>query len=148
MRCTWGGWVLGLLVIVGSATAAEPQGKLVHETWDAAYLEGGKAAFVHTTVYEMDRGSAKVLRTTTELQLTVQRFKDRIQMRMITGNEETPEGKVTSVHTTQFLGREQQLVLTGSVEGDQLHIKANNGRIDKKKPWDDRVIGMYRQERI
>src|SRR5205823_21845 len=81
MRCTWGGWVFGLLVCVGSAAAAEPQGKLVHETWDAAYLEGVKAGFVHTTVHEIDRGGAKVLRTSTELQLTVQRFKDRIQMR-------------------------------------------------------------------
>jgi len=43
MRRTWGGWVIGLLVWAGSAAAAEPQGKLVHETWDAAYLEGGKA---------------------------------------------------------------------------------------------------------
>lgn len=150
MRCRWAGGVVGLLVWVGSAAAAEPQGKLVHETWDAAYLEGGKAGFVHTTVHEMDRAGAKVLRTTTELQLTVQRFKDRIQMRMITGNEETPAGKVTGVFMTQFLGKNQQLVLNGAVaaDGDQLLVKVDNGRLERKVRWNDQVVGMYRQERL
>src|SRR5205085_605555 len=132
-RCRWASAVVGLLVWVGSAAAAEPQGKLVHETWDAAYLEGGKAGFVHTTVLEMEHAGAKILRTTTELQLTVQRFKDRIQMRMITGNEETAEGKVTGVFMTQFLGKNQQLVLTGAVaaDGDQLLVKVDNGRLER-----------------
>ena len=54
------------------------------------------------------------------------------------GTEETPEGKVTAVFMKQFLGKQQQLVLTGTVDGDELHVKVDGGaRQDKRIPWDE-----------
>jgi transglutaminase-like putative cysteine protease len=48
----------------------------------------------------------------------------------------------------QFVGDKEQMVLTGMVEGDQLHIKTGDGKLDKKVPWNDEVIGLSRQDRL
>src|SRR5437879_3635058 len=113
-------WVLGLalallmgLLPLPAARPAEPAGKLVEETWDAAYLDNAKCGFVHNTVREIDRDGAKILRSTTELDLTVKRFQSTTRLRMETGNDETADGKVTGIAMRQFLGNKTQLVLTG-----------------------------------
>ena len=54
-------------IVIASACSApvlggEPKGKLVTETWDAAYLEGGKAGTVHITTHEMERAGHKFFR--------------------------------------------------------------------------------------
>ncbi len=141
-------WCLGLLLWVGPLVAAEPQGKVVHETWDAAFLEGGRVGYSHTTVQELEREGKKVLRTVVDLNLALKRYNATAKLRMQTGTDETPDGKVLAVVMRQFLTQDQQLVLTGVVEGDQLHVRTEDGRLDKKVPWDDRVIGLYRMERI
>jgi hypothetical protein len=129
--------------------AAEPRDGVIRETWDAAYLEGSKAGFVHTVVRESDRNGRKTLQTQMELHLTFKRFTDTVALRMETAMEETPAGKVTGVSMRQFLAKEQQLVMQGMVEGDVLRIKVDGGRrLDKKIPWNDEVIGLYRQERL
>ena len=49
----------------------------------------------------------------------------------------------------QFLGKEQQMVLVGTVEDDRLHVKVDGKmQMDKKIPWTDEVIGLYRQEKL
>jgi hypothetical protein len=141
---------LGLILLINSAAASEPQGSIIKESWDAAFLNDGKAGYVHTTTRTVDHDGRKVLRTTLELDLTVKRFNDMVHMRMESGTEETEGGKVTAVFMTQTLGKEQQLVVNGTVEGEQLHIKIRgNGRqLDKRNPWNSKVIGLYRQDGI
>src|SRR5262249_31536641 len=39
-------------------------------------------------------------------------------------------------------------LLTGLVEKDQLHVKSSDGKLDKQVPWNDKVIGLARQDRI
>jgi hypothetical protein len=145
------GWVVGLWLSIGSlACADQPAGKLVEDIWDAAYLEGNKAGHVHTSTYELQRDGQKVLRTTTELDLKMLRFKDQIQLRMISGTEETATGKVVGVFMRQFLGKNQQLVINGKVEGRQLLYKVESGRNarEDRKPWDDQALGLYQQEHL
>jgi transglutaminase-like putative cysteine protease len=143
------GWCLGWLLIAAPVVAAQPKNSVVEEIWQTAYLEGGRAGFVHTRVEEIERDGQKLLRTTTELRLTVQRFKDIIQLRMETGTEETPEGKVTGVSMKQFLSDKQTLTMTGTVEGNRLHVEVRGGSsLDRRIPWDEHVIGLYAQEHL
>ncbi|HEV3119344.1 MAG TPA: transglutaminase-like domain-containing protein [Gemmataceae bacterium] len=143
------GWCVGLLLVVTSTGAAGPKGRIVQETWDAAYLGRDKAGYVHTVVREVEQGGQKLRRTTLELDLTVRRAQDLAHLRMVTGTDETEDGKVTAVSMRQFLGKEQDLVLTGTVEGDQLHVKvAGKMELDKKVPWNDQVIGLYREQNL
>jgi hypothetical protein len=143
------GWSLAVLVCVLPALrAAEPQGKVVKETWEAAYLEGAKSGYSHTVVRELERDGQTFLRTTMELDLTIQRYKATAHLRVETADDETPDGKVHTVVLRQFQGKDQLVLLTGVVEGRQLHIKTADGKLDTKIPWDDRVVGLYRQERL
>src|SRR5262249_27818662 len=72
-----------------------------------------------------------------------------IQLRMDTGNEETAQGKITEVWMRQYQGEQEQLVLKGTVNEGQLAVTVEGkARQQKKIPWDDRAIGLYRQERL
>ncbi|HEV3258972.1 MAG TPA: transglutaminase domain-containing protein [Gemmataceae bacterium] len=145
----YGGWCLALVLIAGSSASAKPQPRAVQEIWEAAYLEGGKAGYIHTTVREVARDGKKLFRTTMVLELSVKRFNDLSRLRQETGTDETADGKVVGVSMKQSLGKEQNLVMTGTVEGDELHVKVDGGqRLDKRKPWNDDVIGLYTELHI
>lgn len=145
---------LGLFLLAGPALAAPPAapavGKVIEEFWEAAYLEGNKAGSVHTVTRALEQNGQRILRTTAELNLTVKRFNDTIQLRMLTGNDETPDGKVVGVSMRQYIGKDQALEMYGAVKGDQLHVLVDgaNGRLKKVEPWNDDVVGLYRQQRL
>jgi hypothetical protein len=133
----------------GLAQAGQPQGKLVLDLWDAAYLEGGRAGYVHTTVHELDRDGQKLLRTTVDLHLTVKRFKDTIQLRGTAGTEETAAGKVVGTVMKQQVGQNKQLTITGVVSGKMIDLYLDGkAGVLKPAPWDDRAIGLYRQQNL
>ena len=136
-----------LLGGLSAAMAGEPaRGKLVLELWDAAYLENGKAGYVHTFTEEFQQNKETVLRTTVELRLTVKRNAEVIQLSMDTGTTETLEGKVVGVFMKQFLGKDKSLELTGSVSAGKLHVLVDGKEADKAEPWDARVVGLFRQQ--
>jgi len=145
----YGGWCLALVLSAGSVASAKPQGKLVQDVWEAAYLDGGKAGFVHTTVRQVERDGNKLFRTTMVLELSVKRFNDVARLYMETGTDETAHGKVVGVSMKQSLGKQQVMVMTGTVEGNELHVKVDGGqRLDKRKPWNEDVVGLYGQLHI
>jgi hypothetical protein len=128
--------------------AGATQGKLVHETWDAAYLQGSKAGFVQTTVTQTGTAAEPLLRTEMKLQLNVKRFNTQIQLRMDTGTEETRSGKVLGVFMRQYLGTDKKLDLTGKVVGKQLRLVLDGTKPLQPAPWDDKVLGLYRQQSL
>jgi transglutaminase-like putative cysteine protease len=83
------------------------------------------------------------------LDLTVQRFNDTARIYMETGTDETEDGKVTGVSMRQLIGKNQQLILTGTVEDGQLHVKMQGGPpMDKKIRWSPQVVGLYREQTL
>ncbi len=141
-------WTVALVLVSSRVAAADEPGKLIQDIWDAVYLEGGKAGFVHTSVRLVEKDGKKVYRTTQELDMTVKRYNALARLRMESGTEETPEGKVTGVFMRQHLDQGKQLVLTGQVEGGHLLVSVNGGRQDKKVRWDPEAVGLYRQQRL
>jgi hypothetical protein len=140
---------LVVLLLTSPVAAAQPKDKLIYETWDAVYLDGAKAGWVHTTVHESERGDQKVQHATLALDLTLRRSKDTIHQHMEVTSDETTAGKVTAVSMRQLLAKNQEMVLKGTVEGDQLHVKVEGAyQIDKKIRWNDEVLGLYRQQRL
>lgn len=145
---------LMLAFLPGFVGAAEPApNDVVLDTWDIAYLGKTRAGFVHTQTRTVTRDGEKYYKTTSELNLTVKRFQDAATLRMETGSEEGEDGKVSAVSMRQFLGRDQETVMAGTVEEDELHILVHDlrggekvQRLDKKNPWDERVVGLYRQQ--
>ncbi len=114
MRALWvSSIVLAFLVNIG--VAADPAGKLVRESWDAAFLDGEKAGHYHTEVREFQREGQTILRVTRTLRLTIKRNNDIARIEAEIGNEETRNGKLLGVFMTQGLGTDQQLKLSGAV---------------------------------
>src|SRR4051794_35084936 len=145
---------LGLLLLAAPARAeAPPRGKLVLDQWDVAYLKDVKgnlvkAGSVHTTVHEHNVRGQKILRTVAELNLTVKRFGDTVQLRAVTGNDETPEGRVLGVFMRQHLGAGKTLTITGRVVGKELQLTLDDKQPLKPAPWEDGVVGLVRQQRL
>jgi hypothetical protein len=136
--------VLGLLLVVGPRAAAEPpQGKVVDEAWEVVQLGGYRVGHVHTTTRALETKAGKVLRTTTQFELTIKRANAVQKLQFENGTDETPEGKVVGISM-----RMDQFVQEGTVEEKGLHVKVNGGQIDKYVPWNDEVIGLYRQDRL
>src|SRR5256885_5926946 len=102
-----------VLIVFGATapalTASEPQPKLVLDLWDAAYLQGAPAGYVHTYVQEFEKDYVKLFRATSELRLTVLRSGETIQLGMDSGTYETADGKVVGTFLKHFLGKTKTL---------------------------------------
>ncbi len=139
--------------VAHSAQAASAQGaqagqpKTILDLWDAAYLQGGKSGHVNTLVQETEQNGCKLYRSTLSLSLTVKRFQETIQLRMDTGTTETADGKVTATFLRQYLGQKKLAEVNGTVVGDQLQL-VDRAKPLKPAPWDERVVGVYRQQTL
>jgi transglutaminase-like putative cysteine protease len=140
---------LSLFLLIGPVRAAEPAGRIVLDIWNAAYLEGARGGYVHTSVHELEQDGQKLYRAVTRLNLTIKRNGATIQLGMDTGDEETAQGKVTGVWMRQYQGELQQLLIRGTVTEGQLAVTIEGkARREEKIPWDDHVLGLYGQERL
>jgi len=143
-------WMTSLLAlcVCTAPVGAGGSGKILLDTWDVAYLGDGKAGYIHTIAREIENNGKKAVHTTVELRLTVKRFNDTIQMSMDTGSIETFDGKVVGVFMKQFLGKQQQLQVDGTVSGDQVHLMLNGKSPLKPAPWNNEVLGLYKQQSL
>jgi transglutaminase-like putative cysteine protease len=140
----YGPLVLGFLVLcVPVALADQPQGKVVADTWEVVRLGGYRVGHVHTLTREVAVKEAKVLHTSMQFELTLKRSGAVQKLKFENGSDETADGKVLGVSM-----RMEQVAQEGVVEEKGLHVKVNGGQIDKYVPWNDEVVGLYRQEQI
>ncbi len=141
-------WSVALVLWAGPVVAEEPRaGKLVQDLWEVAHLEGARAGYFRTTVHEVERDDRKLYRTTQELNLTVKRQGQTAQLRAEMGTEEGADGKVVGV-SMKMHQPGGPLVLTGTLKDGAMHVDIGGGRIRRQLPWDDKVLGLYAQERL
>jgi hypothetical protein len=137
-----------VLALAKPAPSAETQQKLVLDFWDAAYLQGARAGYVHTYVQEFSRDGTSLLRATMELRLIVKRSGETIQLGMDTGTVESLDGKVVGTFLKHFLGKSKTLEINGIVEGNMLHLTLDKGTSLKPAPWKADVMGLAHQQRF
>jgi len=141
-------WCLGFLVLVANhAVAAEPRGRIIEDIWNVAYLQGAKAGSVHTVVREIEQAGKKILRTTTALKMTLRRDGREFKIQMENGSDETADGKVTGVWLLQDNGELGKVIMKGTVADGKLDMQVTGStQYNKQNPWNDEVLGLYRQE--
>jgi transglutaminase-like putative cysteine protease len=154
MRMSWG--IVLVLGTVAIGQAFQPDGKpspagkpdlpLVEETWETAHVEGVRIGFRHTTVQRVERDGDEYLRATAVLDLTFKRHNALLHLSRTHGTEESAEGKVVGVFMNQGQEGGRQVVLTGAVEGGRLHVRFDNGRLERRIWWSEEVVGLYRLE--
>ena len=156
MRTSWG-WGVVAVLVAGPAVAAEPKvktepvGKLVRESWDAAFLQGQKAGYYHTTVHEFTREGQAIRRVTQELHMTVRRNDSLNVIHAENGDEENADRKVVGIFFKQGLAKNLDLNVTGQIDGKIMRIKVQQaGRtpFERHLKWDDDVIGLLSEETI
>jgi hypothetical protein len=140
--------LLGPAFPSGAARAETPTPKPVLETWHAAYFEGVKAGHVHTTVQEITQDGARLFRTTRLLSLHIRRYNSIVPLQVEMVCDEKADGKVVALTLTQILDKDKKFVTRGSVMGEHLLLRTNADPVARKVPWNDEVIGLYRQELI
>lgn len=137
-----------LLAQPNAAVRADSPKDVVEEIWEAAHIDGTKVGSLHTTVRKVETDGEKRLRAAAELDLTFKRYNTLLRLRREVGTEETTEGKVTSVFMRQGQEGGRRLVLSGVVEDGRLHVRIDNGRIERRLRWSDEVVGLYRLEHL
>lgn len=140
--------LLALCLWTTPAFAGGANGKILLDTWDAAFLGDGKAGYIHTIAKEIELDGKKVIHTTVELRLTIKRFRDAIDMSADTGSIETADGKVVGVFMRQYLAKKQQTHIEGTVVGNQIQLTLNGNTPLKPAPWNSEVLGQYKQENL
>jgi len=145
-----GALLLGTALLAGTnaAVRADSPKDVVEEIWEAAHIEGTKVGSLHTIVRKVETDGEKRLRAAAELDLTFKRHNTLLRLRREVGTEETAEGKVMSVFMRQGQEGGRQLVLSGVVEDGRLHVRIDNGRIERRLRWSDEVVGLYRLEHL
>ncbi len=149
-RTLWQAFFLGLgiALLPTLPLSADSSGELVQESWETAQVEGSKVGFLHTMVHRIDTKGGKLFRATAELDLTFRRNNTQLHLRRVWGTEETMNGKVVGVFMRQGQDGGRQLVLAGSLEEGRMHVRIDDGRIDRRLRWSDEVVGLYRLEHL
>lgn len=147
MRFVLGSIIIGLLASPTLA-APLPEPKLALDFWDAAYVQGARAGYVHTFVHEFERYQAKLLRATQELRLAVKRSGQAVQLGMDSGTFESADGKVVGVFLKHFLGQSKTLEITGMVDGPWLRLTLDKTKTIDPAPWNANVVGLSRQQNL
>ncbi len=125
----------------------DPQkGKLVLETWDAAFLKGVKVGYFHTLVRERELNGKTYLYATREHKLALRRFGQLTEQSTEDATLETPEGQVLTTRMELALGPQQRIVLTGKVV-DGLLKTQSEGVVQKveETAWPDGVLGISKE---
>lgn len=136
-----------IVCIVTPFLAAAEQGPRTADPWhEVAHLDGNRVGALHTTVTP-DR-STGLLRVTSTLQLTLRRYGALVRLHREQGTLEDTDGKVVGVFMRQGTPGGKQLTLAGRVEDGRLQVSIDNGRIERRLPWPEDVLGLLGQERF
>ena len=126
---------------------SDPQkGKILLETWDAAFLKGAKVGYFHTIVREREMNGKTYVYATREHKLALRRFGQLTEQSTEDATLETPTGQVLTTRMELALGPQQKLVLTGKVV-DGLLKTQSEGVVQKveETAWPDGVLGISKE---
>ncbi|MFO0844303.1 MAG: transglutaminase-like domain-containing protein [Gemmataceae bacterium] len=112
------------------------------EAHEVVLLDGRKIGTFHL-VTTPDSGR---LRTVATIDLALKRYGTSVRLYREESTVETPEGKVEGVGMRQGAPGSKQLVLTGTLDRDHMHVLVDGGRIDRHLPWPADVVGLRGQQ--
>ncbi|MHB1425870.1 MAG: transglutaminase-like domain-containing protein [Gemmataceae bacterium] len=140
--------LVGMAMLAAVPARADSTAEPVEEIWEIAQMEGAKVGYLHTTVRRIASEGGKRLHAAAELELTFKRHNALLRLRREHGTEETSDGKVVGVFMRQGQEGGRQLVLEGSLEDGRMHVRIDNGRIDRRLRWSEGVVGLYRLQHL
>ncbi len=137
-----------LLLLLAGLAHGQEKPKLINDTWNAAFVEGTRAGYFHSTTYQTERDGQKLFSTNLEMNLKVKRYGEVVNLRMETGDEETPDGKIVAVSLTQFTDKGGKQVLKARVQDNRLLLRVGVNPREFPFPWNDKAVGTYKAEQL
>jgi hypothetical protein len=122
--------------------------KVLLDRWDAAFLQGGRAGYVHTIAEQFERDGHTLIRTTVTLRFKIKRFDGIVELGSDGGDVATPDGKVLGTLMRHYLNKEKKLEIVGVVADGRLQLTRDGTTALKSAPWKDDVVGVYAQEEM
>lgn len=127
----------------------EESGRIIHETWDTAFIKGHKIGYFHVKVRESEKNGKTFVYATKEQRLTVKRFGQLVEQWAEDATLEDPDGNVLVVRMRQGLSKEQMLAITGQVQGETLRVQGEGPAAQAQDiPWAEGVIGIASESRL
>ena len=129
------------------AQAENPEeGKIVFESYDAAFCRGFKVGYFHVVVREYVRNNKPMVYGVKTMRLSIARFGQAVEMWAEDSTVETPEGQIMVTRMRQGLGKDQMLSLTGTVAEKKLSVVIEGQTNDKTEiPWPEGVLGVAKE---
>ena len=129
---------------------ADPKdGKVLYETWDAAFCRGYKVGYFHVVVREFEKNQKKVIYATKTMKLTVARFGQPVETMSEDTTLETAGGDVIVTKMSQAIGKDQSMTITGKVTDQGLEVSIEGSIKDTKViKWPAGVLGVSREAKI
>lgn len=145
--------VVSLLIWISSSVAQEkapsPQNvPALSEYWEAVYLQGAHVGYSHGQ-YKPVRG--KLIQSQELLHLSLTRFNQQLKLDFSFNMVEDADGKIKQFTIRQSMGRDEELIRSGTVEQGQVKITKTQGNgqpVTKNEPWNDEALGLYAMEQI
>lgn len=136
----------GPAVVAKPQPAAKADGAAVHETWDAAYIDGNQVGYFYTGVRKFTKDGQEFLYGVKEMRLTIARFDQRVSIWAEDATTEKPDGAVLTTRMRMGIGKDQKLSLTGKVTGNSLAVTIEGETSGTETVgWPDGVLGIAKE---
>ncbi|HTN74799.1 MAG TPA: transglutaminase-like domain-containing protein [Pirellulaceae bacterium] len=117
------------------------------DDWEVMYIGEAKIGFSHTTVTIAGEGAAQTVKTTSDNEMTFNRFGQTVTMTIQIASEEKPDGTPLSFSAIQQVGPSES-VSTGTWTANSVTIEART--LDKKESktiaWRPELGGVFAKD--
>jgi hypothetical protein len=152
MRRNGRGWsrgagVLALVPLLIVLAGPAPDVKKTEDSWDAIYLGGAKAGYIHTYIEPVKDRGRDLLRVRVDMVLRYKRLKDHVVTKMQYGTIETLEGQVLRLDT-RIQASNLEMRAHGDVVDGKMNLRLEGAGQSQEKviDWSDDVRGPYAAE--
>jgi hypothetical protein len=130
------------------AAADEPkEGRLIEESGEAYSIQGTRVGYAHVTIHEVEEGGQKLLRTTSDLHMTLKRDGQTVKQQITLTSWDTPAGELVRFESslTAGLGR---ILSQGRASAGTLAIDTiTTGKTQSQTiPWPKEAGGLFATE--
>ena len=133
-------------VLLASVAASAPA--RAQESWDAIYIGKAKVGHAHVWVKPVKDGAGNPLvNVRVDWELSLKRGRDRVQLRLLYGTIETPDGAVLRIDTRSKASNDD-IRTFGDVKDGVMNLTIQGNQTSQKKtiPWGPEVRGPYASE--
>ncbi len=131
-----------------SAAGDEPkEGRLIEESWEAYSIQGTRVGYAHVTVHEVEEAGQKLVRTVSDLHMTLKRDGQPVKQQITLTSWDTPAGELVRFESSLTAGP-GRILSQGRASAGTLAIDTiTTGKTQSQTiPWPKEAGGLFATE--